>query len=66
MDALVFWRSFNFVNQNKNPTKSKNTIPNYRCAHLSECIRYHRQGYKNQLSINNAAISKNNQKLLAS
>ena len=66
MDSLVFWRSFNFVNQNKNPTSLKIqylTIGVRTFLNASGTIG---RGYKNQLSINNAAISKNNQKLLAS
>ena len=32
LDSLKFWGSLHFVDQNKNPVKSKNTMLNYRCA----------------------------------
>ena len=32
LDSLKFWGSLHFVDQNKNPAKSKNTMLNYRCA----------------------------------
>ena len=32
LDFLIFRGSLHFVNQNKNPAKSKNTLLNYRCV----------------------------------
>ena len=32
LDSIIFWGSLHFVDQNKNPAKSKNTMPNFRCA----------------------------------
>ena len=32
LDSLIFWESLHFVAQNKNPAKSENTVPNFRCA----------------------------------
>ena len=32
LDSLKFWGSLHFVDQNKTPAKSKNTMLNYRCA----------------------------------
>ena len=32
LDSLILWGALHFVDQNKNPAKSKITMPNYRCA----------------------------------
>ena len=35
LDFFIFWGSLHFVDQHRNPAKSKNTMPNYRCAPFS-------------------------------
>ena len=32
LDSLIYWGSLHFVDKNRNPAKSKNIMPNYRCA----------------------------------